>query len=210
MLRLQDGFDHLSSSLLAHRIFAQIHLLEQDYPNAISVCNEGVALLSKLERRIGTPFPNSRLAFQTILATSYVHYYSPKHHPLAEPLLEEVLKSRPQDTMGLIGKGFVLEAKKEWQAAKEVFGRVEASVGKARQEEDAGFRDVRQRALEEKGWSTFMGGEQDEGREMLAEVLGELDAREMQNESTELTGARVSWKLGMCFWELAGGAFISH
>lgn len=197
--RYQNGFDATPDSLLCHRILAHIHLLDRDYPSAITVATSGLNIVRRTERLTGLTLSNSRLAFQSSLATSYVHHFSPKHHPLAEPLLETILTARPDDAEALMGRGHVLEAKKEWAEAKSAFAeavKVLQAIGGGRRMEVA---------REELGWCAFKVGEQDEGREMLQSVLDGLDERQEKDEMAIEQGARVAWKLGMCHWQLENG-----
>lgn len=98
-----------------------------------------------------------------------------------------------------MGKGYVLEARKEWEGAREVFGRVVGVLEEGRR------REV---AREEMGWCAFKMGEREEGREILRSVLDGLEERKEVNvEQVVEQGARVAWKLGMCYWELETGEF---
>jgi superkiller protein 3 len=150
-----------------------------------------------MEREIGLSYSNSRLAFQTILATSYVHHFSPKHHPLAAPLLDTVLAARPEDSQALTGRGYVLEAKEVWDEAEEMFARAEVVLARD------GKGAVWDLAREEKAWCAFKAGKKDEGREALKAILSGL-AENSVDPAILAQGARVAWKLGTCYWEMGG------
>jgi len=50
-------FNHLSSSILAHRIVSEVYLLELDYANAIAVSEVGLELARRHSRNTGQSLP---------------------------------------------------------------------------------------------------------------------------------------------------------
>ncbi|CED83821.1 TPR repeat-containing protein [Phaffia rhodozyma] len=190
-----DGIDGSPQSLLCRRILSQIFLFERDYQSAITTSLEGLSVVASMERRIGIKFTQSRLAFQTILATSYVHFYAPKHHPTAEPLLDIVLETRPEDSLALIGKAYVLEARADWADAKVAFDKALATL-------DNGEGKMKEEAREEAAWCSFKLGEHKEGQVLLFKLETELGERKGEDERSLEQRARVLWKLGMCAWEM--------
>lgn len=200
----QEGIDALSESLLCHRILSHILLLEGDHVSAISLCNTGLKLTTTLANKTGLAFPKSELAFKTTLGTSYTHFYSPKHHKSAEPLLREVLDKRPDDARATLGMGYILSARASWDEAMEYFNKVIASVANADNPVES---RMLQEAREESAWCKAKSGRSAEGKAELDTILAELDASAEVyiSERDAMRAARVAWRLGTCVADLQEG-----
>ena len=127
-----------------------------------------------------------------MLGTSLVHYYPPKHHTRALRILDEVLSDDKDNVPSLMGRGCILQASKNWEAAAKVFLQVHELLPD----------DVNEgiRAREERAWCMLHQGDGDVAVDELkavSEILDNLTGRELDQ-------ARCWWSMGKCAWEAKG------
>ena len=127
-----------------------------------------------------------------MLGTSLVHYYPPKHHLRALGILDDVLLNDEVNVPSLMGRAYILQASRDWNAAAQLFLRVYELLSD----------DVNEglRAREEQAWCALHQGREDEAADALeavSEVLDNLEGREMDQ-------ARCWWRMGKCAWQTEG------
>ncbi|KAI3608067.1 antiviral protein [Moniliophthora roreri] len=181
-----------TDSLLATRITAEIYKIETDYNNAIQISEKGLQRVCKFESDNTTSLPRVKLGFKVILASSCVHHFPPKHHQRASILIDEILQVSPNNIPGLMGRGYILEQKKKWKEAGEMFERITRLLP------DDLFDGLR--AREEYAWCVSQAGDLRSGISHLREVLNALN----EIEGSEQDRARCHWRLGRCHWDLSG------
>ncbi|KAK7056865.1 Superkiller protein 3 [Paramarasmius palmivorus] len=168
-----EAYPSTSNSILATRIMADIYKNEADYENAIKVAETGLKLVSKFESDNATSLPHVRLHFNVVLATSFVHFFPPKHHPRALLLIDQILQKSPNNIAGLMGRGYIYEQEKRWEEASETFERVTQLLP---DDLDDGLR-----AREEHAWCLGQAGDLPSAISLLKGVMQTL--REERNES---------------------------
>lgn len=130
--------------------------------------------------------------FNVMLGTSLVQYYPPKHHPRALRILDNILSDDGDNVPSLMGRAYILEASKDWDAASELFLRVHELLP---DDFDEGLR-----AREEHAWCTLHQGDGDVAAgelKAVSEILSNLEGRETDQ-------ARCSWRMGKCAWQAEG------
>ncbi|KAF7375997.1 Antiviral protein [Mycena sanguinolenta] len=185
-----DAYPSVSDSVLATQIVAGVYLHECDYQNSLVVAENGLALVARAETDRGKLFPNTRLGFKVVLATSLVHLFPPKHHVRALSVLEEVLLVAPDNTACLMGRAYVLQHEKRWDDAAELFSRVSDLLP---EDLELGIR-----AKEEHAWCQSQAGEVEVGIQGLEDTLAVL----MELEDAKDDCARCLWRIGKSYWDM--------
>lgn len=134
-------------------------------------------------------------AFNVALASALVHLYSPKHHPRALRLLDEVLKFDPNNVDALIGRGYVLQHAGKWEEAESFFTQATSLIPPGT------TKSVR--AKEESAWCLSK-VQIEKGLQALKEVLNDL-----QGDECDMDRARCLWRVGKCCWEMGGWSILS-
>jgi len=130
--------------------------------------------------------------FNTILATSLVHLFPPKHHVRALRIVDDILSQDPDNVICLMNRGYILEASARWIESGAMFTRVSKLIA---EDLNDGLR-----AQEECSWCQVQAHDLTGGLNGLQhvwDILGSLADRDFDQ-------ARCLWRLGMCFWEMGG------
>ncbi|KAH7915212.1 superkiller protein 3 [Hygrophoropsis aurantiaca] len=189
--KILDAFAFLSDSIISNRIAAEVYMHELDYQISIKLAESGLELLRRYESNSGRKLEQVMKAFNTILATSLVHLFPPKHHTRALRLLDDVLSRDPDNVDCLIGRGYVLQTADKWEEAEGLFGKADDLLPADLQK---GLR-----AKEERAWCQSRTRLED-GLTSLKDVfriwddLGDRDADK----------ARCLWRIGKCCWDVGG------
>ncbi|KAF6760007.1 superkiller protein 3 SKI3 [Ephemerocybe angulata] len=179
------------NGVFTSRAVSEVYADVEDYENAAKLSREGLKHLSVLESNVGKKLTKTRVGLQVILATSLVHLHPPKNHDQAIHLITEILAASPNNVRALMDRGFVLQARKDWQGAKDSFDRVIAT-------DPTSYHALR--AREESAWSETQLGQSDEAIVHFEGVLHELEGE----EGREFELARCLWRLGQTYWGLGG------
>ncbi|KAJ3501664.1 hypothetical protein NLJ89_g9238 [Agrocybe chaxingu] len=185
---VMNAYASLSDTLVGNRFMSKVHLAEVDYENAIKTSKRGLCILQQSEAETGKTLLKTRTGFQVVLATSLVHFFSPKHHQEATRVIDEILSRSPDSTAALMGQAFILQAVPKWQEASERFDRVATLLP-----DDL---DVGLRAQEEDAWCRCQIGRVEEGLEGLQRVSDVLD--DIDDEGRNSDRARCIWRIGQC------------
>ncbi|KAF9562772.1 TPR-like protein [Agrocybe pediades] len=182
----------LDDTIIGNRILSEVYLNEVDYENAIKISKKGLRLLGKLESDTLKELSKTRTGFQTVLASSLVHFFSPKHHKEASAIVDEILQQSAQNISALMNRGYILEAASNWDGASAVFDKVSSILSP---DFDSGLR-----AREESAWCKCQSGKIDQGLLELQEVLSIQDA--MEGDEILSSRARCLWKIGKTYLDL--------
>lgn len=139
-------------------------------------------------------FCRTRTGLQVILATSFVHFFSPKHHPEATHIIDEVLARSPKNTAAMMGRGYILQAASTWDQAAAVFNQVSSLL--------PGNMETGLRAREEIAWSKYQLGRYDESLQELQQVLETLE--DLEGDHLNHERARCLWRIGKCNMSIGG------
>lgn len=187
-----DAYPAASDSIIANQILGGAYLEECDYQNAIAVAENGLFLVTRAEVDRGKSFPNTRLGFKVVLATALVHLFPPKNHVRALSVIDDVLTQAPQNAAALMGRAYILQHSKRWDAAAELFARVNTLLP-----DDL---EIGIRAQEERAWCQSRAGADglESGIQGLQDVLSVLT----ELEDVDAQRARCLWRIGQSYWDL--------
>ena len=126
-------------------------------------------------------------AISSNLATSLVFYQSPKNHPEAKHLFNDILKRKPDYTPALLGIGLVYEEQQEYQKASDFLDKALARD----------FHNVTIAA--EAAWCKALYGQLNDGLRELQNCLAKVEA--MKNVRRELK-SQIHYRIGRCLWQM--------
>ncbi|KAG6908388.1 hypothetical protein DXG01_004817 [Tephrocybe rancida] len=192
-----NAFAAVPNSNIANRVLAELYVTELDYENAIKVAESGLELLNRLEKSTGRRLHHSRIGYKVILATSFVHFFPPKHHPRAMRLIDEVLTRSPENVASLMGRAFILQAAQKWDDAALLFAKVDELLP---EDHSDGLR-----AREENAWCRCQVDDVDDGIAILQTIVGTLQNLDDRGEDT----ARCLWRIGKSYWDQKGKWFMA-
>ena len=183
---MSDGLEQSSRALLSQRLMAVYFLHLQEYANAVDCAQKAISLL-EIERNVsGLDFQNSLDAINVSLATALVHHQSPRNHPRARQLFDEILKRKPSDTSALVGVGFILVEEEDYDGAYDF-------LSQALQRS----QDIKVRS--EAAWCQALAGNLERGLKELRICLEELDASDSGNRVVK---SELHYRVGECMWKL--------
>ncbi|KDR75408.1 hypothetical protein GALMADRAFT_98862 [Galerina marginata CBS 339.88] len=189
----------LPDSIIASRLSGDVYLTESDHENAIKTSKQGLQKLNRLESDTGKRLSKTRTGLQTILASSLVHFFPPKHHAEATRIVDEVLGRSPKNTSALVGRAFILQAASKWEEAAVVFDQVSSLLS---EDTESGLR-----AREESAWCLCQLGRSKDGLQSLQRVLDILNSVEGPNLDSDR--ARCLWRIGRCNMDIGGSSIQS-
>lgn len=185
LLSMIKGMSEAPQSIVAHRIVGEYYTYMDDHQSVVELMKAGTRLVNEEKARTGLKFRHASEAIKSLFATSLVFYQSPKNHPEAKALFEEILSQNPKSTSAMIGFGLIHEEDEDYSAA---IGFLERALVKDR-------TNIRIRV--EKAWCEALNGGYessiDELQSCLAEMAGQdLRARELR--------ATTQYRIGVCMW----------
>jgi superkiller protein 3 len=124
-------------------------------------------------------------AFSVILGNALVHYQSPKHHPEAKQLFEDVLSRNDSYGSALVGLGLILEEQQDYDGALEFLEKALKN-----NEEDVKIRS-------EVAWVKVLMERYDEG---LKELEGCLELVTGKDAASRDLRAQIFWRIGQGLW----------
>ncbi|KAF8464080.1 hypothetical protein BDZ91DRAFT_730696 [Kalaharituber pfeilii] len=182
---MSGGLANDAKSILCHRIYGEYCLYLNEYETAVETCREGRKLCSSESRDIGISLQKNIDAITATLATSLIHYQSPKYHEEAKRLFEGILKRNDRNNTALVGLGLILEEQLDYDGALKFLTKA--------LELD---RDST-RILSEASWCRVLMGQYVEGREGLEECLKAVTGVDAQSRELK---AQILWRIGTCIW----------
>ncbi|EEH10786.1 superkiller protein [Histoplasma capsulatum G186AR] len=187
LLLMAEGLEQSPGSILAHRIMGQLYLSLDEFQTAVDVARKGIEVITEVQRLTGLKLRNATDAVNTTLANSLITYQSPKNHPEAKQIFEEMLNRRPTSTCCFLGIGLILEEDQDYAAAVDFL-------------EQAMERDpTNLRIRSELFWCKAHNGELELGLHGLQETVNMMKADHMRNQDLR---AEILYRIGYCQWEL--------
>ncbi|PNS21345.1 Superkiller protein 3 [Sphaceloma murrayae] len=192
LLLMAEGLGDGKSSPLAHRITAEYYLHLDEHESAIDTARNGLRLLRTEENKADLQLQENRDALNTILATCLVHYQSPKNHPEAKELLQDILDRKADSAPALIGLGLIYEEQEDYPGAVKL-------LTQALKLEP---HNIRIKA--EAAWCNALSGQHQEALDELDECLDHLnDQRELRDDpKSRALKALTQYRIGRCIWEI--------
>ncbi|KAH0558732.1 hypothetical protein GP486_004622 [Trichoglossum hirsutum] len=185
LLLMTEGLDEIPKSALAHRLMGEYYLFLEEYESAVEISRKARKLVSIDSQKTGLSFQRNTDAITITLATSLIHYQSPKNHPEARQLFESILKRTPTSTHALIGIGLILEEQEDYIDAIDFLSR--ALIGDP--------TNIRIRA--ETAWCKALNGDYALGQEELESCLPAVESTGPQARDLK---AQTLYRIGICVW----------
>ncbi|KMU87746.1 hypothetical protein CIHG_05515 [Coccidioides immitis H538.4] len=187
LLLMAEGLVESSGSVLSHRIMGEVYLALEEFQSTTEVSRKGLALALDLQRRTGLKLRNTIDSMNTALATALITYQSPKNHPEAKQIFEEILKRNQTSTKCLLGLGLIFEEDQGYDQAV-------ALLEKALQRDP---KNARVRC--ELFWCRAHCGELQQATRGLEETLTMIQCEQSQYRDLK---AVILYRIGQCQWEL--------
>lgn len=187
ILIMAEGLEQSPSSVLAHRIMAKAYLSLQEFGATVNVTRKAIPLILNLQRDTSLKLRNTLDAVNISLATALIPYQSPRHHPEAREIFEEILNRKPTSAPCLLGIGLILEEDQDYVMAVDF---LEQAL--QRDPENAKIRS-------ELFWCKAHKGELESALAGLEETLSIIQAPQSQYSGLK---AEVLYRMGYCIWEL--------
>ena len=187
LLLMVEGMSGASKSILAHRLMGEYYQFLDEHESVVELMRNGRRLVVEEATKSGISFDHSSVAIISLLATALVFYMSPKNHPEAKDLFDDLLSKNPKSTPALIGVGLIYEEEEDFPAAINYLQRA--------LERDTA--NVRIKA--EAAWVEALNGDYSHGRDELEACLPKIQVKDLR--SRELL-AQTQYRIGMCIWNL--------
>ncbi|KAF2155242.1 TPR-like protein [Myriangium duriaei CBS 260.36] len=187
LLLMAEGLGDGKSSPLAHRMTAEYYLSLEEYESAIDTVRTGLKLLKAEENKAAMTLQEDRDAFNTILATSLVHHQSPKNHPEAKALMEDILQRKSDSAPALAGLGLVYEEEGNYPEAIKYLSQA------LKQEPN----NIRIRV--EAAWCNALSGQYQQAVPDFEACLDDIRGDDPKSKDLRAT---VQYRIGRCIWEI--------
>ncbi|KKK25027.1 hypothetical protein P175DRAFT_0445741 [Aspergillus ochraceoroseus IBT 24754] len=187
LILMVEGLEISSSSVVAHRIMSELYLSLDEYESVVDVCRRGLQNVQDLVRKTGLTMQNTTDAMNIALANSLIYYQSPRNHPEAQKIFQDILKRHPSSTSCLLGIGLILKVDEDYPEAVNFLERAL----------DRDPSNIKVRA--ELSWCKALNGDLASGLSGLQDVLGHIQSTDLDNR--ELKG-EIFYRIGYCQWEI--------
>jgi superkiller protein 3 len=187
LLMMQDGIIEAKHSPLAHRVVSEFFLRLEEYESAVEVIRAGIWLISSESKKSGLRLLKNLDGMNTLLGTALIKYQTPRNHPEAKALFEDILRRKQNFTPALLGVGLVLEEEQNYVGALEY-------LEKARKRDPTNVRVGLEAA-----WCRALTGHAEQGLKELEHYLEQLEP--VDQASRELR-AETLYRIGRCQWDL--------
>ncbi|KAG9242790.1 hypothetical protein BJ878DRAFT_153891 [Calycina marina] len=182
-----EGMSDAPKSILAHRLMGQFYQFLDEHESVVELMRNARRLVGEEATRTGVSFQNSSEAITSLLGTALVFYQSPKNHPEAKVLFQDLLIRDATSTPALIGIGLIFEEEEDFASATDFLERALQRDGS----------NVRIRT--EAAWVKALAGGYERGKDELEACLPRINGKDLQ--SRELL-AQTQYRIGMCLWNL--------
>ncbi|EEP82735.1 conserved hypothetical protein [Uncinocarpus reesii 1704] len=187
LLLMTEGLEQSPGSLLSHRIMGDVYLALEEVQSATEVSRKGLMVASDLQRRTGLKLRNTIDSMNATLATALITYQSPKNHPEAREIFEDILKRNQLSTRCLLGLGLIFEEDQDYEQAVELLGKA-----LQRDTENARIRC-------ELFWCKARCGNLEEAMAGLEDTLAMIQPGQPKYRDLKSV---ILYRLGQCQWEL--------
>ncbi|PBP25977.1 tetratricopeptide [Diplocarpon rosae] len=185
LLLMTDGMSDSGKSILAHRLMGEYYQYLEEYESLAELMRNGRRLITEESNKTGLKFEHSTDAMTALLGTALVYFQSPRHHPEAKALFNELLERNSTSTPALIGVGLIYEEEEDYPAAIDFLER-------ALQRDPENIR-----VKTEAAWVKALHGDYDRGRGELEGCLAEINTKDTHNRDLI---AQIQYRVGICVW----------
>ncbi|KAF3891495.1 Translation repressor/antiviral protein Ski3 [Trichophyton interdigitale] len=187
LLIMAEGLDQASGSVLAHRIMGAVYSHLGESQTVIKVSRSGLAINSTIQNDTGLKLQNTDDSLNILLATALIPHQSPRHHPEAKAIFQDILSRKPQEDNCLLGLGLILEESHDFAAAMDLLAQA-----LIRDENNAKVRS-------ELFWCKVQNGELAAALKGFEETLPLVQCPASRWHNLR---AEVLYRIGFCEWEL--------
>ncbi|KAJ9660935.1 Superkiller protein 3 [Neophaeococcomyces mojaviensis] len=186
LIMMNEGLEDCKESMLGNRIMAHTYLALNEYQSAAEMARVSAKVYRNAEKSYSLSLQDSLDAVNLILGRSLVVYQSPRHHPEARAIFENILSRKPQLTAALLGIGLIYEEDEDYSEAVKFLAR-------ALQRDPTNLRIRLEHA-----WCRALDNDVPGGLEELEELRQQVE----QQESPDLSmKAEVLYRLAYCKWQ---------
>ena len=186
LLMMIDGIQVKPPSALAHRLMGDYYLYLEEYESAVNIARKGRDLITIEAQISGLALEHDFDAINITLATALVQYQSPRHHPEARALFDDMLRRKPANTSALVGIGLILEDEMDYTGAIDFLSR-------------ALHRTTDPKVKAEAAWCKALNGDYQMGLEELQGCLPALKESDMRTRDLK---SQTLYRIGECIWNL--------
>lgn len=183
---MSESLGEGQGSTLAHRIVGEYYLHLEEYESAIETTRNGLSLLTAEESKAGVPFPDTRDALTSTLATCLVHHQAPRNHAEAEKYFRDILDRRAKSTPALIGLGLIHEEQEQYADAIRLLDQA--------LEQDPENVEIGT----ESAWCRALSGDTSQALVMLERYLPECKSDTPKSRDLK---AQTLYRIGRCLWD---------
>lgn len=187
LILMVEGLDLARSSVIAHRIMADVYLSLEEYESTVEVARKGLLNVQELVRYTGRKATHTTDAINLTLANALIYHQAPRHHPEAKEVFGNILKRKPKSTASLLGIGLILKVDEDYADAVDFLQRAI--------ERDPSNIKIRGELF----WCKALNGELAPGLDGLQEALANLQEEQPHNKDFK---SELLYRIGYCQWEL--------
>ncbi|KAI9800229.1 MAG: hypothetical protein M1825_004213 [Sarcosagium campestre] len=187
LLIMMDGVEASPGSMLSHRILAEYYLHLEEYEAAADTSRTAKNITLAEILKTGLKLHLTVDAISITLGSALIYYQTPRNHPEARKLFDEVLLRDPTSTAALVGVGLILEEEEEFQDAVDFLSRA--------LDRDPSNTYVRVEAA----WCRALNGHISQGLAELETCLSQLRSDDRRGRELK---AKTLYRIGVCLWEL--------
>lgn len=188
LILMAEGLENAPSSIVAHRIMSELYLTLEEHESAVDVARRGLRNIQDLVKQTGLDLRNTTDAVSITLANALISYQSPRHHPEAKEIFENILNRKPTSTSCLLGIGLILEEDQDYGEAVDFLER-------------ASQRDPSNLKIQsELSWCRALNGDLEGGMQGLEDTLSKIQAAKL--EQVRDFKAELLYRIGYCKWHL--------
>ncbi|KAI9735956.1 MAG: Superkiller protein 3 [Cirrosporium novae-zelandiae] len=187
LLLMTEGLEDSDLSTLAHRIIAEFFLDLEEYTSALDAARKAKILVNKSSKCSGLQFQESIDGINITLGNILIAYQSPRNHPEARSIFEEILDRKPDLTPALIGVGLILEECEDYPSAISFLSRAA--------ERDPTNLNIRAEAA----WCKALDGQYEQALQELEGCVSEIDGTDRRSKELK---AEVLYRTGYCKWNI--------
>ena len=187
LVLMSDGLMGAKESALAHRLLGEYYAHLEEDESTVETVRNGLVVLGAESAKSGLKMFNLFDSMNNLLATALIRYQSPKNHPEAKTLFEQILKRRPTFTPAMIGIGLILEEEENYTQAI-------SYLSKALKRDPANAR-----VGAELAWCIALDGDLHNGIKELEKYYARIDSGDPKTREVR---AEILYRMGKCEWEL--------
>lgn len=188
LILMNEGLEDSPESLLGHRIMAYTYSHFEDWQSTVDAARKAQTLHKDAEQQYALHLQNSLDGVNLILAKALITFQSPRHHPEAKALFQDILERKPKLTAALLGIGLIFEEDEDFTQAVNFL-------------QQAAERDPDNIRIKlELAWCRAQNGELQRGLDELEEVLSSIES---EKKSQDLAMKSVAlYRISYCMWHI--------